>query len=139
MVSRAEKSHVTPFFLCFALFRSPFGTKNDHRRARCAVHQQSQNVTPTRYSAPTVEGARAVGIECLITFLLMIVFMASVTERQRKGERHFFAWLGQSHSRCERCDEADRACIVVAIPCGRHALSPRSLQQCDAHGGANYC
>jgi hypothetical protein len=23
--------------------------------------------------------------------------------------------------------------IVVAIPCGRHAHSPRSLQQCDAH------
>jgi hypothetical protein len=47
MVFRAEKSHVTPFFLCLALSRSPFGPKNDHRRARCAVRQQSPNVTPT--------------------------------------------------------------------------------------------
>ncbi len=28
-------------FLCFACLRSPCGTKNDHRRARCAVGQQS--------------------------------------------------------------------------------------------------
>jgi hypothetical protein len=48
MVSRAEKLHVTPLFLCFALSRSPFGTKNDHRRARCAVGQQSQNMTLTQ-------------------------------------------------------------------------------------------
>jgi hypothetical protein len=29
------------------LSRSPCGTKNDHRRARCAVHQQSQDMTLT--------------------------------------------------------------------------------------------
>ncbi len=47
MVFRAEKSHVTPLFLWFALSRSPCGPKNDHRRARCAVRQQSHNMTLT--------------------------------------------------------------------------------------------
>jgi hypothetical protein len=41
-------------------------------------------------------------------------------DRLTEGGRHVVAWLGQVQPLLDS-DEARGACIVVAIPCGRHA------------------